>query len=631
MPDDTTPVRNIFDVVEQPNDSADNETDALLRQLLDADEIALEEGLDSLKEQTGNTKKALQARLDALRRDAAVEQAQRGEADRRGVDVSDPNRFHTQADELEAEIGDRLLAFSFGELPVVIRKMRSASLTVIRRDDAGNAVTDKTGKVIRDEAELARPVVIDIGRARRLCLEVATFFKPGRRGVVSVETPASLIQILKSSLGPRLPVLKGVAAHPVWQAGGLVSGDGIYDPETRLWLQCSIPRPSRQFATADEAYRFLRDDWLGDFPFQSEADAAGAITMAATGLVAKTVCADDPGPPLFLFTSPFAGTGKTLLATALGTTILGETLPSVTYPENEEEREKVISSVLLEGSSFLLFDNLRTASTIGNSHQKLIKLVTDTQYRGRILGETKTFNVAANIVVAGTGNNIVLAGDMASRVLEIRLVPDDSVNLVKRVFKHANIVRWTKENRADILHALDVILRQDVSGLPLPSTRFSGWAKAAALPVMKVSGSLDLLDPFLEAAEEDQDGHATQNLFGLLNAIARLPVPDAPRGTAQPDEGTQFTAGEILDAVDESIVSAAHYGDRVASPEGLVKHLKRNDRVRVNDLRLYCEKENLGARTGYKRRHVFRVSRPAGKRLRSREEVIQLARAQKTD
>ncbi len=108
-------------------------------------------------------------------------------------------------------------------------------------------------------------------------------------------------------------------------------------------------------------------------------------------------------------------------------------------------------------------------------------------------------------------------------------------------------------------------------------------------------------------------------------------VPDAPRGTAQPDEGTQFTAVEILDAVDESIVSAAHYGDRITRPDSLVKQLRKNDRVRVNNLRLHCEKANLGERTGYKRRHVFRVSRPAGKRLRSREEVIQLVRAQKTD
>ena len=125
--------------------------------------------------------------------------------------------------------------------------MKSAALTVIRRDDAGNAVTDKTGKIIRDEAELARPVVIDIGRARRLYLEVATFYKPARRGVVNVETPASLIQILKSSLGPRLAVLKGVAAHPVWQDGGLVSGDGNYQMTAtspkrtcRCWRELAI-------------------------------------------------------------------------------------------------------------------------------------------------------------------------------------------------------------------------------------------------------------------------------------------------------------------------------------------------------------------------------------------------------
>ena len=189
------------------------------------------------------------------------------------------------------------------------------------------------------------------------------------------------------------------------------------------------------FDTAAEAVTFLRDDWLGDFPFASDSDLATALMIPAAVLTARTELTNAMGPPLHLITAPSAGTGKSLLATVLGAGVMGEVPGSAGYQDNEEECGKLVGAAIMEGWPVLFFDNLKSGSFLGFRDVTLTKLTTDITYTGRILGLTQSFKGPAGIVTVCTGNNVVVDGDMARRTLECRLVAPEGQNLAQRSFR----------------------------------------------------------------------------------------------------------------------------------------------------------------------------------------------------
>jgi hypothetical protein len=85
---------------------------------------------------------------------------------------------------------------------------------------------------------------------------------------------------------------------------------------------------------------------------------------------------------------------------------------------------------------------------------------------------------AASTIHLFTGNNIVPKGDLASRSLQVRL-DVDRVDPENRAFRHPDPIEWTRDNRAELLQAMYIILMGNPT-LDLPQqaamkTRFKMW------------------------------------------------------------------------------------------------------------------------------------------------------------
>ena len=62
--------------------------------------------------------------------------------------------------------------------------------------------------------------------------------------------------------------------------------------------------------------------------------------------------------------------------------VTGDFVGSVAYPDDAQERDKLITSTVIEGASMLFLDNIETGWSISNRDKALLKLVTDTRHTG---------------------------------------------------------------------------------------------------------------------------------------------------------------------------------------------------------------------------------------------------------
>ena len=126
-----------------------------------------------------------------------------------------------------------------------------------------------------------------------------------------------------------------------------------------------------------------------------------------------------PGPcPLFLIDANAPGTGKSKLTDIVAILSTGRAMPRTTYPDNDEEMRKRISSIAIAGDRLMLLDNI--ASSFGGS--SLDAALTGTTWRDRILGRSEmTAELPLFTIWFATGNNVALKGDAIRRVVSCRL------------------------------------------------------------------------------------------------------------------------------------------------------------------------------------------------------------------
>lgn len=550
-------------------------------------------------------------------------QVRRVDDSRQEFDVTDPNQCLEQTFEIEGIAAKRHLAFSFGSNAIVVKKYRSKTVRVVQRDEAGNKLPKADDQEGTKAYHTVRAKVVGPGEALTLAAQCGVFYvwTASREGIPMqkpVEIPGQIRTMLAANMGGELPVLNGIALHPVWWNGELLTGNGVFHEESGLWLQTGDVEPT-EMSDPKEALAFLLDEWLCDFPFATELDALRALTIPASMLTAKTHYVEEAGPPINMISAPHAGTGKSLLACVLGQAITGRVTPSATYSDNEEERGKLITSAIMEGHGMLLFDNIRSGSSMGSSHKCLIKLATDGDWVGRILGESKTFVGPAGIVVVLTGNNISPTGpEMPSRTQEIRLVVKEGVNLATRDFKHRNLIQWTMDNRGKILGAFKAIL--SVKGQRNLPGRFPGWTDIVASPLIEVSGVDGFFDSWIEAAEEENAGTGLDHMTALVTGMAGAEW----KGKKQPKDGVWLTASEWLECVDTHLWQKVAFSQENIG-EKTAHRLLRSclDILIEENFSVRMMRANLGARTGHKVLKVYKVQRRRDEAPKTLKEIAE--------
>jgi hypothetical protein len=208
-----------------------------------------------------------------------------------------------------------------------------------------------------------------------------------------------------------------------------------------------------------EAVKIIGDLFL-DFPFQDQADFANAIAFLLTPFCRDII----QGPvPAAMLEAQIQGTGKTLLCEIILDVSTGGRFEQTAPSGDEDELRKRITSLLMAGASAVVIDNCETVNS-----GTLASAITATRWTDRILGKSEMVSIPNNAVFALTGNNIALSGEIARRVIRIRLQSKTAAPWERKEFRHPKIKTYVKENRTRLQSAcLSIIQSWIDAGKPL--------------------------------------------------------------------------------------------------------------------------------------------------------------------
>jgi hypothetical protein len=294
----------------------------------------------------------------------------------------------------------------------------------------------------------------------------------------SVHCPTAYVRHYMSRDDGALPTVVAISTLPIVLAdGNLLAPDGLdrlrgivfkVDPEL---LKLMPKRDACNDVALREAMRFLTEEWLSDVA----TDYAGKCSLIAMALTMIERSLLDQRPAWFV-TAGRRGSGKTTAITILIEAVTGVAPAAAAWSTNEEERRKALLSFFMAGCVYILWDNIPRGSQISCPH--IEKSCTAAFYADRKLGVSEMVATAASTIHCFTGNNVGPKGDLASRSLQVRL-DVDRIDPENRQFRHPDVVQWTRENRAELLRAMYVILLGNPT-LNKPAdaqmkTRFKMW------------------------------------------------------------------------------------------------------------------------------------------------------------
>jgi putative DNA primase/helicase len=317
-------------------------------------------------------------------------------------------------------------------------------------------------------------------------------------GFKIVSPPRELAQVILSRQHwDDIPILTGIIFTPTLAPDGRVLDTPGHDPRTGLWLAFrkedfpEVPQ-APGFDDAERALELLVS-MLDEFEFLSELDMVVAILYVINALVRMTL----PGSPFYGISANVMGSGKTQLAQVPAILMTGKPAPVVSLPSDPKEVEKTLNSLLMNGVSHIIWDNVEgvLASDCLNG------ALTAEETRARVLSVSETVAMSTAVTMVATGNNLQIGGDLSARTLICRLAPKSAQPEHRRFGRDLNA--WLAEHRGAIVVAALTILRAyivekpDVIG---DSWRFPEWDRLIRQPLLW----LQLPDPLsaLRAGEK---------------------------------------------------------------------------------------------------------------------------------
>ncbi|GHO50948.1 bifunctional DNA primase/polymerase [Ktedonospora formicarum] len=435
-------------------------------------------------------------------------------------------------------------------------------------------------RVSRDE--MRRPVIAQMGipEVKEVLTQTANYFRLRKVAgedesyeKIPISPPRELAEqaLARQTQAPYLPFppLAAIVETPVIRPDGSILDTPGYDPVTTL---CYAPVPGMGSCKVSlnptteerEAALALLWDTIGEFPYVSEADKANALGMLLTPILRPAIARH---VPLALIDAPKQGTGKGLLSDVVSVIATGTSAAILTMSDSEEELQKAITSLLLEGSTIITIDNI--TGRLQSKH--LDGVLTSTTWKGRILGQSKMTKVPHRATWLATGNNIKLGGDLARRCYRIRLDAKVSRPFMRKGFKHEDLLSWATEHRAELVEALLTLARAwfaagnpRYSHLPALGT-FTGWVNTVGgiLEYAGVQGFLSNLEQLYQEADEVPAQWETflrswHNLFGdegvtIKEVIARLSESEDMEAAGSAGSCENIS---LFDALPESLQTA---------------------------------------------------------------------------
>ena len=346
-------------------------------------------------------------------------------------------------------------------------------------------------------------------RMRHALAQLADWRRTSRSGdLVPAHPPAVLLKNLLATPDPALPVLAAIVTAPVFgHDGSLVTEPGyhaatrlLYEPPPGFVLPAVPERPSS--AETDAARTLLLDGLLGDFPFTSEAERAHALALILLPFVRALI---DGPTPLHLIEKPAPGTGATLMIDAIAVVTTGVSASVMVEGRDDEEWRKRLTAKLRQIPSIVLIDNLRRRLDAA----PLAAALTAPWWEDRILGKSETVRFPIRCTWIATGNNPQFSNELARRLVRIRLDAHVDQPWRREDFRHANLLAWTRANRAALVAACLTLGRAWIAaGRPRHGSMlgsFEAWAgiMGGILEAAGVPGFLANLDEMYEAADAE--------------------------------------------------------------------------------------------------------------------------------
>jgi hypothetical protein len=365
-----------------------------------------------------------------------------------------------------------------GELPRMVNEAEAALLA------AGVRFYKQDARVVRvfwDRGVTARNGLTSVLRlvtveAANLLERLETIahwvkYDAHRKTIVRKDCPRAVAERYLARKGEwALPPLLGVITAPTLRADGSILDQPGYDKKTGLVYQpmgVTFP-PVPDQPTREDALRAIEQlkHPFREFPFVEGANLSVALADIITSVIRRSL----PVAPMFAYSAPAAGTGKSLIVDIVCIIVTGERAAVITASKNEEEMAKRIDAAVLAGDAVIAIDNYD--SPIKGS--AICTALSQPTLKPRVLGKSELVQVPNTFSFHGTGNNLTVEGDATRRVL-VSLLDAQVERPELRRFSF-NVIEEVREERAALaIAALTVVRAYLISGAEQQATPLGGY------------------------------------------------------------------------------------------------------------------------------------------------------------
>lgn len=351
------------------------------------------------------------------------------------------------------------------------------------RDEEGQGDTF-LDLVARREPDSPSYTPLSNGAVFETLSRVAEWYKPDEKNgqIKKCDPPAVIVGAIhtRKSWKP-IRTIRGIINSPQFRHdGSLITSPG-WDPITGLYMTRTGVCPDLDMTPSkDRARRCIEElyEAVCDFPFETSIDRTAWLAALLGVLVIPAAGC----PPLVTITSPTPGTGKSLLAHAIGVIVAGRRMACTPFTEHDEEMRKRYMSHATAGDQLILIDNVPNGCRF--NWPSLDGALTASEVNDRMLGTNTIMRARTFWAWFVTGNNVAAYKDTARRTLEVRIAFEGEKPQSRKAesFKHHPYLPWLFQQRPRLLRAaLELMLAFMNAGLPAsgltPLGSFEGWSR----------------------------------------------------------------------------------------------------------------------------------------------------------
>jgi len=285
---------------------------------------------------------------------------------------------------------------------------------------------------------------------------------------------AAGVVIAQARQAPHVRELDLMVSYPIYGPGFVRVEPGWRDG---LYYDEPAELGGLEPETDCEVIHNVLHDLVVDFPFKGEPDRQNFFGLLLTPVVAPAL---EGSRPMHLVNSPLERTGKTkLVDEVFAGVLIGRQCPAMQITEREEEREKRILAMLLQGETLMHLDNLPHYI----DSVSLASLLTAHVFGGRVLGLSRMVKLANHLTVVGTGNNVAASGEIAKRIVPILIEPTSAHPEARADFQHPDLRAYVRQRRRTVLECLlGLVENWLAAGRPRHPRRLGGFESWSERP-----------------------------------------------------------------------------------------------------------------------------------------------------